>query len=248
MLTFSRIRSIFFTEASQRSVFQIRKTKFPGGIQGNLHAAGGKSRSHRIEKTSGKRLRFSGFASVRWRDESVALPDTLHRRERARRLIDKVESQSRHSSEGTMAKKPTVDEARLILELYDLRREPELRKARQWWLTTFWPKDADEFMKVAMDFGSQENNWLRQVGSYWGIATSFVLNGVVSEKLFFEPAFCGELYFMFAKVRPFLKELREKAKNPDLFLMSEKAILGSKLGRAQFAKVEPRVAMMRQQR
>jgi hypothetical protein len=160
----------------------------------------------------------------------------------------KVESQSRYFWEGTMPKKPTVDEARLILELYDLRREPELRKARQWWLTTFWPKDADEFMKVAMDFGSQENNWLRQVGSYWGIATSFVLNGVVSEKLFFEPAFCGELYFMFAKVRPFLKELREKAKNPDLFLLTEKTILGSKLGRAQFAKVEPRVAMMRQQR
>src|SRR2546429_4512588 len=122
---------------------------------------------------------------------------------------------------------------RSILELYNLRREPELRKARQWWLTTFWPKDADEFMKVAMDFGSQENNWLRQVGSYWGIATSFVLHGVVSEKLFFEPAFCGELYFMFAKVRPFLKELREKAKNPDLFLLSEKAILGSKLGRSE---------------
>jgi len=27
-----------------------------------------------------------------------------------------------------MPKKPTVDEARLILELYDLRAEPELRK------------------------------------------------------------------------------------------------------------------------
>jgi len=76
-----------------------------------------------------------------------------------------------------------------------------------------------------MAFGSEENNWLRQVGSYWGIATSFLVNGVVSEKLFFEPAFCGELYFMFAKVRPFLKELREKTKNPDLFLLSEKAIL-----------------------
>src|SRR5260370_41661838 len=103
-------------------------------------------------------------------------------------------------------------------------------------------------MKVAMDVGSQENNWLRQAGSYWGIAVSFVLNGVVSEKLVFEPAFCGELYFMFAKVRPFLKDLREKAKNPDIFLLSEKAILGSKVGRAQFAKVEPRVAMMRPQR
>ncbi|HYL83071.1 MAG TPA: hypothetical protein VE263_02460 [Candidatus Angelobacter sp.] len=147
-----------------------------------------------------------------------------------------------------MAKKPSVDEARLILELYNLRREPELRKARQWWLVTFWPKSADDFMKVAMDFGSQENNWLRQVGSYWGIACTFRLNGIVSEKLFFEPAFCGELYFMFAKVRPFLKEIREKAKNPELFLLSEKAIYGSKVGRTFFEKVEPRVKMMGQQR
>src|SRR2546429_1162817 len=35
--------------------------------------------------------------------------------------------------------------------------------------SSFWPTCADDFMKVAMDFGSQENNWLRQVGSYWGI-------------------------------------------------------------------------------
>jgi hypothetical protein len=49
-------------------------------------------------------------------------------------------------------------------------------------------------------------------------------------------------------VKPFLKEIREKTKNPDLFLLSEKAIYGSKIGRAQFEKVEPRVAMLRQQR
>ena len=29
-----------------------------------------------------------------------------------------------------MATKPTVEQARLILELYNLRREPEMRKAR----------------------------------------------------------------------------------------------------------------------
>jgi hypothetical protein len=152
------------------------------------------------------------------------------------------------SVEEKMANKPTVEEARLILELYNLRREPEMRKARQWWLTSFWPTCADDFMTVAMDFGSQENNWLRQVGSYWGIATTFVLNGIISEKLFFEPAFCGELYFMFAKVRPFLEEIREKAKNRDLFLLSEKAIYGSKLGRAQFERVEARVNMLRPKR
>ena len=147
-----------------------------------------------------------------------------------------------------MAKKPTVEEAQLILELYDLRREAEMRKARQWWLTVFWPKSADDFIKVAMDFGSQENNWLRQVGGYWGIACTFRINGIISEQLFFEPAFCGELFFMFAKVRPFLKEIRETLKNPDLFLLTEKAIYGSKLGRANFEKVEPRVKMMGQQR
>ena len=147
-----------------------------------------------------------------------------------------------------MPKKPTIEDARLILELYDLRREPELRKARQWWLMTFWPKNADDFVKVATAMGSEENNWLRQVGSYWGMAASFVLNGVVSEKLFFQVSFCGELYFIFAKVRSFLPELREKMNNPDLFLTIEKAIQGSKMARVEFEKVEARVSAMRQLR
>jgi hypothetical protein len=146
-----------------------------------------------------------------------------------------------------MAKKPTADDARLILKLYDLRREAELRKARQWWLNTFWPRTADDYLKVQNQLGTDENNWLRQVSSYWGMAASFVLKGAVSEELFFEPAFCGEMYFIFAKVRPFVKELREKAQNPKLFLNVEKAIQKSKLGREQFATVERRVAAMRQQ-
>jgi len=81
--------------------------------------------------------------------------------------------------------------------------------------------------------------------SYWGIAISFVSNGVLSERLFFDPAFCGELYFIYAKVRPFLKELREKTKNPELLLAFEKAILESKVGLAHFKKLEPRVLAMR---
>lgn len=144
-----------------------------------------------------------------------------------------------------MPKKPTAEDARLILELYDLRREPEMRKARQWWMTKFWPKDADDFMKIAMTPGTEENNWFRQVLSYWGIAISFVSKGVLSEELFFDPAFCGELYFVYAKARPFLAELRERTKNPEMLLAFEKAIQGSKLGRAHFARMEPRVQAMR---
>src|SRR5258708_37888295 len=116
-----------------------------------------------------------------------------------------------------MPKKPTIDDARLILELYDLRREAEMRKARQWWLITFWPKSADDFIKVASAMGSEENNWLRQVGGYWGIAVSFVLNGAVSEKLFFQVTFCGKMYFIFEKAQPILAEIRVEVKNTELF-------------------------------
>src|SRR5260370_955179 len=127
-----------------------------------------------------------------------------------------------------------------------VRSEAEMCKARHWSVTTFWSKSAEDFIKVATAMGPEENNWLRQVGGYWGIAVSFVLNGVLSEKLFFQVSFCGELYFVFAKVRPFLAEIRTKMNNPELFLNLEKAILGSKIARAQFEKVEARVAAMRQ--
>ena len=32
--------------------------------------------------------------------------------------------------------------------------------------------------------GTQENNWLRQVGGYWGMVSSFVLHGALNEQLF----------------------------------------------------------------
>ena len=83
---------------------------------------------------------------------------------------------------------------------------------------------------------------------YWGIAANLLLKGAANDSLFFDFAFCGEMYFMFAKVRPFLKELREKSQNPARFLKVEKAILGSKVGSEQFAMIEKRVAAMRAQK
>jgi len=63
-------------------------------------------------------------------------------------------------------------------------------------------EERGRFHKSGLGHGSEENNWLRQVGGYWGIAVSFVLNGVVSEKLFFQVSFCGELYFILQKCGP----------------------------------------------
>ena len=141
-----------------------------------------------------------------------------------------------------MPKKPTAADAQLILQLYDLRREPELRKARNWWLVEFWPDTVEDYMKHGNTLGTQENNWLRQVGGYWGLASSLVLNGALNETLFFDPSFSGEMFFLFAKVQPFLKELREKSQNPTMFANIEKVIMSTKASRERFAQVSKFVA------
>jgi hypothetical protein len=145
-----------------------------------------------------------------------------------------------------MAKKPTASDAQLIMQLYDLRREAEMRKARAWWFTGFWPKNADDFMRIAFTPGTQENNWLRQVSGYWSMAASFVLHGALNADLFLQPAVSGEMFIVFAKVQPFLKELREKSGDPHLFSVIEKVIMSSKSGRERLKFMLKRVETMRE--
>ncbi|HXW55802.1 MAG TPA: hypothetical protein VEJ67_08650 [Candidatus Cybelea sp.] len=145
-----------------------------------------------------------------------------------------------------MAKKATASDARLILKLYDLRREAEMRKARSWWMGEFWPRTADDFMKVASAPGTQENNWLRQVGGYWGMAASFVLQGALNEGLFLRPAFSGEMFFIYAKVQPFVKELREKLGDREAFLDIEKVITRTRWGRERLKFVSKRIEAWRE--
>jgi|ERR1700691_2805762 hypothetical protein len=140
-----------------------------------------------------------------------------------------------------MSKKATAHDAHLILKLYDLRREAEMRKARSWFTTEFWPQSAADCLKVANAFPSQENSWMRQVGGYWDMAASLVLHGALHEELFLQPGFCGEMFFIFAKLRPFLKEIREKMGNPDVFGNIEKVATGSKLARKRLERVSKNV-------
>ncbi|MBZ5721209.1 MAG: hypothetical protein LAO03_12590 [Acidobacteriia bacterium] len=144
-----------------------------------------------------------------------------------------------------MSNKPTTADAELILKLYDLRREAEIRKARNWWLTQFWPESVDEIVKIATALGTQENAWLRQVGGYWEMAASLALHGAVNQELFLEPSFSGEMFFLFAKVHPFLKELREKMQSPTLFRNVETLINGSERAKEFFKMTETRVAARR---
>jgi hypothetical protein len=143
---------------------------------------------------------------------------------------------------------PTHADAELILKLYDLRRESELRKARAWYIGQFWPQSTEEIIAVIRAMNTQENAWLRQVGGYWGMAASFVSHGVLNEELFLEPSFSGEMFFIYAKVEPFLKELREKMQNPGMFAGIEKVINGSQLAKDRFAQISKNVENLRKAR
>lgn len=147
-----------------------------------------------------------------------------------------------------MAKKPTAADAQLIVQLYDLRRESEMRKARAWWTTEFFPETADDFLKVAWAMGTQENAWLRQVSGYWGLVSSFVINGVLKERLFLTPGFSGELFLIYAQIHPFMKELRQKLNDDQAFQEIETAVTRTQWGRDRLEFTIKRVANLREKR
>jgi|SRR6185437_16272253 len=142
-----------------------------------------------------------------------------------------------------MPKKPTSADAQLVLQLYDLRRETEMRKARAWW-AGFWPASADDVVKVVNSFGTPENAWFRQVAGYWGTAASLVLSGALNEELFAETN--GEMWFTFSKVSPFIDEVRQKLNRPESFLRVEKLAKKTKAGRELLKGMEKQFASRRQ--
>ncbi len=137
------------------------------------------------------------------------------------------------------SRKATAADADLILKLYDLRREPEMRKARNF-VFSWMPESADDVVKLAFAYPSQENAWLRQVGGYWEMAASLVLQGALNEDLFF--ASNNELWFIFSKFSPFLKEIRQKMESPEFCANIEKLATGSKQGRERLARIESNMA------
>jgi hypothetical protein len=66
--------------------------------------------------------------------------------------------------------------------------------------------------------------------------------------LFIQPAVSGEMFFVFGKVHPFLKELREKIGDPQMFGNIEKVITGSKFGRERLKLTLKRLETMREKR
>jgi hypothetical protein len=106
----------------------------------------------------------------------------------------------------------TYEDAKLVLKLYDLRREAVLRKARHFVAFEFKPATADEFFAIAQGPDTEQGAYFRQVISYWEMAASLVLHGAVKADLYFPSN--GEGLFIFAKFHAFREEYQARTGRP----------------------------------
>ena len=107
--------------------------------------------------------------------------------------------------------KATYDDAKLILQLYEMRREPRLREARKWFTASFKPKSFEDFTALCPP-GSEPNASYRMVVTYWEMVASFLTSGVLHPELFYQSG--REMLFVFERVRDILPALRDAYKHP----------------------------------
>ena len=113
-----------------------------------------------------------------------------------------------------------TESAELILKLYETRREPVMREARNW-VIGFFPESAEEIIKAMID--AETSAKYRMVTTYWDMAAGFVNHGAIDEEMFNDAN--GEHIVVFSKIQPFLNELRQTLDNPNMLANLEKLIM-----------------------
>jgi hypothetical protein len=106
----------------------------------------------------------------------------------------------------------TAADGDLILRLYEMRREAEMRKARRFMIFDFQPKTLEELRAVSRDLASPHNPAWRQITSYWEMAHALVLHGAIDANLFLDTN--GEGVLIYAKFHHFHAETEKQSGNP----------------------------------
>jgi hypothetical protein len=119
-------------------------------------------------------------------------------------------------------REPDRGDVDLVLKLYDLRRETEMRKARAF-MMQFDPKTIDD-VKAVMAPSHPENAHFRQVLSYWGMVADFAVRGLLHPEMY--ASHCGESLFIWVKFEPLLPQIRAEV-NPMFLVNLEKLITSS---------------------
>ena len=132
---------------------------------------------------------------------------------------------------------PDYQDADLVLRVYEMRREAVMRASRDAFNAKFWPANYEEMKAVAAP-GHELNAAYRQLGTYWEMVYGLVRHGIVNPEYFMETN--GEGIFLYAKVEPYLEQLR-KDFNPLILLNTEWVAKETERGRLLTSMFRARV-------
>jgi hypothetical protein len=111
--------------------------------------------------------------------------------------------------------------AGLLLKLYELRTESSLRQARSWFVFEFHPTSARDVLATWLGPGHESAPY-RMVTTYWEMAASLVVQDAIPAEMF--NAANTEHIALYAKLRPFLAEIRATTKYPDYLSNIERVV------------------------
>jgi hypothetical protein len=111
--------------------------------------------------------------------------------------------------------------ALVIIELYKIRTGTLMRDARAWFVSEFAPQSGNEIVQLMLS-GEKQSSYYRMVASYWESAASLVNNGGVDE-MFLDAN--TEHLVVFAKLQPYIPEVREMIGEPDYLTQLERLVM-----------------------
>jgi hypothetical protein len=126
------------------------------------------------------------------------------------------------------------ESAKLILQIFEMRRETVLREARNWFLREFNPETVDD-VKAAL--AGPHNPHVRMVTGYWDMACSLVTHDAIDREMFLDAN--TEVFATFAKVQHLLPEIRQIAAGPGFAKHIEQVVMS-------VPGIEERLEMLRQ--
>jgi hypothetical protein len=130
--------------------------------------------------------------------------------------------------------KPDYHDADLMLRVYEMRREAKTREHRDQLNFQFWPKSYDD-VKTVQQYDHPLNAAWRQLSGYWEMVYGMARNGIVNADYLAETN--GEGLFFFAKVAPFLDDIRRDGV-PTAFQSVEWVAKNSATGKRMFDRIQ----------
>lgn len=119
-----------------------------------------------------------------------------------------------------MESKPTHEQAQLHLQVYDLRREPRLRQARDWFQQNYHADTLEDAMRIGAP-GTEHGTFMGMVMGYWEQACALLNYGLLHEDLFFQTS--AEFFGVWEQLKTVVPQFREAFHEPNMLSNLEKA-------------------------